>query len=137
MLSFKQLFHSPLSPSSRGPLVPLCFLPRWVSPAYLRLLIFHPAILIPACDSSSLAFGMIYSACKLNKQSDQYTALMYIFPNSEPVCCSMSGSHCCFLTCIQVSQEAGKEVRYSYIFKNFPVCCNPQSNALAYSTALI
>ena len=27
MLSFKQLFHSPLSPSSRGSLVPLCFLP--------------------------------------------------------------------------------------------------------------
>ena len=32
----------------------------------------------------------------------------------------MSGSNCCFLTCIQVSQEAGKVVRYSYLFKNFP-----------------
>ena len=32
----------------------------------------------------------------------------------------MSGSNCCFLTCIQVSQEAGKVVRYSIFFKNFP-----------------
>ena len=43
---------------------------RVVSSAYLRLLIFLPEILIPACDSSSLAFHMIYSAYKLNKQSD-------------------------------------------------------------------
>ena len=41
-----------------------------VSSAYLRLLIFLPAILIPACASSSPAFSMIYSAYKLNKQSD-------------------------------------------------------------------
>ena len=32
----------------------------------------------------------------------------------------MSGSNCCFLICIQVSQEAGKVVWYSHIFKNFP-----------------
>ena len=32
----------------------------------------------------------------------------------------MSGSNCCFLTCIQVFQEAGKVVCYSYLFKNFP-----------------
>ena len=41
-----------------------------VSSVYLRLLIFLPAILIPACASSSPAFLMIYSACKLNKQGD-------------------------------------------------------------------
>ena len=35
---------------------------RVVSSAYLRLLLFLPAILIPACDSSSLAFHMMYSA---------------------------------------------------------------------------
>ena len=45
-----------------------------------------------------------------------YTA----FPNLEPVCCSMSGSNCCILTCIQVSQEASKVVWYSHLFKNFP-----------------
>ena len=34
--------------------------------------------------------------------------------------CSMSGSNCCFLTCIQVSQEAGQVVWCSHLFKNFP-----------------
>ena len=43
---------------------------RVVSSAYLRLLIFVPAILIPACASSSPAFRMMYSAYKLNKQGD-------------------------------------------------------------------
>ena len=32
----------------------------------------------------------------------------------------MSSSNFCFLTSIQVSQEAGKVVWYSYLFKNFP-----------------
>ena len=32
----------------------------------------------------------------------------------------MSGSNCCFLTCVQVSQEAGKVVWYSHLLKNFP-----------------
>ena len=32
----------------------------------------------------------------------------------------MSGSNCCFLTCIQVSREAGKVVCYSHLLKNFP-----------------
>ena len=43
---------------------------RVVSSAYLRLLIFLLAILIPACVSSRPAFHMIYSAYKLNKQGD-------------------------------------------------------------------
>ena len=43
---------------------------RLVSSEYLRLLIFLPAILIPACVSSSTAFLMMYSAYKLNKQGD-------------------------------------------------------------------
>ena len=41
-----------------------------VSSAYLRWLIFLPAILIPACASSSPAFLTMYSAYKLNKQGD-------------------------------------------------------------------
>ena len=32
----------------------------------------------------------------------------------------MSGSNCCFLTCIQVSQKAGKIVWYFHLLKNFP-----------------
>ena len=52
---------------------------RVVSSAYLRLLIFLLAILIPACDS----FCTIYSAYKLNKAGWQYIALTYSFPNFE------------------------------------------------------
>ena len=32
----------------------------------------------------------------------------------------MSGSNCCFLTCIQITQEADKVVWYSHLLKNFP-----------------
>ena len=39
----------------------------------------------------------------------------------------MSSSNCCFLTCIQVSQEAGQVVWYSHLFQNFPVYCDPHS----------
>ena len=62
---------------------------RVVSSVYLRLLIFLPAILIPACDSSRLAFPMMYSAYKVNKQGDNICHQMYSFPNFEPVHCSI------------------------------------------------
>ena len=45
---------------------------------------------------------------------------MYSFSYLEPVCCSMSSSNCCFLTCIQISQEVGQMVWYSHLFQNFP-----------------
>ena len=32
----------------------------------------------------------------------------------------MSSSNCCFLTCIEVSQETGPVVWYSHLFQNFP-----------------
>ena len=32
----------------------------------------------------------------------------------------MSSSNCCFLTCIQVSQEAGQVIWYCHLFQNFP-----------------
>ena len=62
MLNFKPTF----------PLSPFTFIKRLLSPirvvssAYLRLLIFLPAILILACASSSPAFRMTDSAYKLN-----------------------------------------------------------------------
>ena len=46
----------------------LAFWHRVVSSVYLRLLIFLPAILIPACASPRLAFHIMYSAYKLKKQ---------------------------------------------------------------------
>ena len=45
---------------------------------------------------------------------------MYSFPNFEPVFYFMSGSNYCFLTYIQVSQEAGKVIWYSHLCKTFP-----------------
>ena len=53
---------------------------RVVSSAYLRLLIFLLAILIPACASSSPAFLLMYSAYKLNKQGDNIEPWRIPFP---------------------------------------------------------
>ena len=46
-----QIFHSPLSPLFSSSLLSAI---KVLSSAYLRLLIFLPAILIPACDSSQI-----------------------------------------------------------------------------------
>ena len=43
---------------------------------------------------------------------------MYSFPHFRPI--SISSSNCFFLTCIQISQEAGELVWYSHLFQNFP-----------------
>ena len=45
---------------------------------------------------------------------------MYSSLSLEPVCSSMSSSNCCFLTCIQISQEADQVLWYSHLLKNFP-----------------
>ena len=107
---------------------------RMGSSAYLRLLIFLLAILIPAYVSFSPAFLMMYSAYKLNKQGWQYTSLTYSFSYLEPVCCSMSSSNCCFWTYIQVSQVEGQVVWYSHLISEFfTVCCDPHSQSLWHS----
>ena len=46
-------------------------------------------------------------------------SLDILFPNLEPVCCSMSSSKCCFLICMQISQEAGQVVCYFYLLRIF------------------
>ena len=79
---------------------------RVVLSTYLRLLIFLPEILIPACASSNLTFHMRYSAYKLNKQGDN----IWPWPTPFPVL-SQSVVPCpvltvrCLLTCIQILQE--------------------------------
>ena len=62
---------------------------RVVSSAYLRLLIFLPAILIPACASSSPAFRKMYCAYMLNKQGDSIQLWHTPFPiwNQSVVSC--------------------------------------------------
>ena len=81
---------------------------------------FLPATLIPACASSSLAFLMMYSAYKLKCRVTIYSLdiLLFLFETSP---LSHSSSNCCFLTCLQVSQEAGKVIWYSHHFRNFPL----------------
>ena len=59
---------------------PLLSAIRVVSFTYLRLLLFLSAILIPACASSSLAFCMMYSTYKLNKQGDNIQPCHTPFP---------------------------------------------------------
>ena len=45
---------------------------------------------------------------------------MYSFPYLKLVRYSMSTSNCCYLTCIQISQEADQVVGHSHLFQNFP-----------------
>ena len=46
--------------------------------------------------------------------------MTHSFSYLEPVCCSMSISNYCFLTCIQISQEVGQVVWYFHLLKNLP-----------------
>ena len=61
----------------------------------------------------------MYSAYKLNKQGENIQP-WNSFADLEPVYCSMSSSNFCFLTCIQISQEAGKVAWDCHLFKSFP-----------------
>ena len=90
---------------------------RVVPSAYLRSSIFLLTILISASDSSGPAFHPVNSAQKL-KAGRHYTACPTPFPPWSQlfhVCFT-----CCFLTCIQVSQETCQVVWYYQLFKNFP-----------------
>ena len=68
------------------------------------------------------AFDCVYhnKLWKILKEMEIPEHLTYSFSYLEPVCCSMSSSNCCFLTCIQISQGAGQVVWYSHLFQNFP-----------------
>ena len=71
IFTFKQaLFLSTFTLIKRFFSSSLLFVIRVVSSAYLRLLMFLLPILIPACNSSSLAYLMMCSVYALNKQSD-------------------------------------------------------------------
>ena len=102
---------------------------RVVSSAYLRLLMFLPAILSPACASSSPAFHMMYFAYKLTKQGDNIQPWHTSFPilNQSAVSCSV-------LTVASwpAYRFLGRQVRWSGVpfSKNFPVCCDPHSQRL-------
>ena len=107
---------------------------RMVSSAYLRLLTFLPAILIPACVSSSPVFIMMYSEHKLNKQSDNIQPWCTPFPiwNQSVVPCPV----------LTVASWPGyrflkRQIRWSGISTSFRIfhsfLWSTQSKALTYS----
>ena len=80
MLSFKPTFSLSYSTFIKRSFSSSMSAIRMVSSAYLRLLIFLPAILIQDCVSSNTAFLMMYSAYKLNKQGFNIQAWCTPFP---------------------------------------------------------
>ena len=129
MLSFKPAFSlssftlnkKPFSSSSLSTI-------RVISPAYRRLLTFLPAILTPVYDSSRSALGMLYSGCKLNKQTQGdnipcVTAQVTLgdsvssFQDFEPVSCSMSRSVASWPAYRFLRRQV---IWYSHLFWNFP-----------------
>ena len=91
LLSFFTLIRKLFSSSSLSAV-------RVMSSTYLRLLLFLLGILIPAWNSSSLAFHMMYSAYKLNKQGDNIQPYCTPFP-----VLSQSVVSCNILTAVCVS----------------------------------
>ena len=91
MLSFKPSFSLSTSTFIKSLFSSSLSATRVVSSAYLRLLMFLPEILIPACASSSPTFLMIYSAYKLNKQGDNMQPWRTPFPiwNQSVVPCAV------------------------------------------------
>ena len=88
--------------------------------SYLRLLIFLPAILIPACVSSSPAFLMMYSAYKLIKQGDNIQPWRTSFPIWNQ---SVVPFPVLTVACWPAYRYLSRQVRWSGIpisFKNFP-----------------
>ena len=115
-----QVFHSSFIFIKRLFSSSLLTVIKVVSSAYLRLLILLQAVLIPACEHPAWHFTWctlyrsLISRVTINR-------LTYPFASLETVHCSMFSTNCCFLSCIQISQEVGKMIWYSHLFKNFPL----------------
>ena len=103
---------------------------RVISSAYLRLLIFLPTLLIPACYFSSLAFCMMYSAYEFNKQGD----------NIQPCCTPFPILNQSVLPCLVLTTASfpafrflRRQVRWFGIpisLSVFSVCYDPHSQRL-------
>ena len=90
---------------------------RVLSSAYLRLFIFLPAIVIPACASSSPVFLMMYSAYKVNNQGDNIQPCWTPFPiwNQSVVPCPVLT-----IASWPAYRFLRRQVRWSHLLKNFP-----------------
>ena len=115
-----QIFHSSFIFIKRLFSSSLLTVIKVVSSAYLRLLILLQAVLIPACERPAWHFAWytlyrsLISRVTINKLTHSFVSL-------ETVHCSTFSTNCCFLSCIQISQEAGKVIWYSHLFQNFPL----------------
>ena len=134
MLSFKPFFLLPLFIYIKRLFSSLSLSAiRVMSSVYLKLSLFLPAILIPACPLSSSVFCRMYSAYKLNKQGDNIQPWCTPFPiwNQSvfpcPVLNVASWSAYRFLR---------RQVRWSGLpsLEEFStVCCDPHSQRLWHS----
>ena len=92
------------------------------SSAYLRLLIFLPAILISACASSSPAFLMMYFAYKLNKKGDNIQPWCPPFPILNQPAISCPVLTVASWPVYRFPRRQVGVVQYYHLFKNFPQC---------------
>ena len=125
MLSFKPNFSLSFTYIKRLFSCSLLSAIRVVSSAYLRLLIFLLAILIPVCASSSPAFPMMYSAYKLNKQGHNIQPWRTPFPiwNQSVVPCPVLT-----VASWRAYRFFRRQVRWSGIpisWRIFHSCCDP------------
>ena len=79
-----------------------------------------PAILIPACASSSLAFLMIYSAYKWNKQSDNIQLWCIPFPIWKQSVVPCPILNVASWPAYRFLRRQGQVVWYSHLLKSFP-----------------
>ena len=103
---------------------------KWVIEPGLLMMFSKWNYLCLSPRDGQTCFSLLHGAAEMEQAEAQtcgsfvclgiYAALMYYFSNLEPVCCSMSSSNWCFLSCIQISQETGQVIWYSHLLKNFP-----------------
>ena len=127
MLSFKPAFHSPHSPSSRGSLVPLHFLPLW----WCHLCIWGCWYLSWKSWFQLWFIGISHDVLWIKiSRVTIYSLDIPLFQFWTSLL--FHALFCYFLTCIQVSQEWGKVVWYSHILRIFhSLLLSTQSKALA------
>ena len=94
---------------------------RVISSAYLRLLIFLLAILIPVCESSSPTFHKMYSANKLSKQSDNIQ-LWHTLSHFWTILCFGYCKQCCCehsLACIFLNYILSRYMPRNGVFGSY------------------
>ena len=103
------------------------------SSAYLKLLIFLLAVLIPACASYSPEFLMMYSAYKLDKQGDNIQPWCTPLPiwNQSVVPCPVLTVVSCLVYRFLRRQSGG--LVFSSVSEFSTVCCDPYSQSLWHS----